>query len=189
MDDILLIHFEDGAQLESWLEENGESHDEVWVEIYKKHTGVKSVAWPEIVDTVLCFGWIDSQSRRIDEDRYRQRLTPRRSRSKWSKINRAKAERLIAEGRMRQSGLAEIERAKADGRWEAAYDSPASARVPEDLAAALAERELTSAFEKLDAQNRFQILHRLQTVKRPETRVRRIDECCEMLARSEASQR
>ena len=74
-DEYLLIHFEDGEQLGAWLEENGETHDEVWVEIYKKHTGVKSIAWAEIVDTVLCFGWIDSQSRRIDEDRYRQRLT------------------------------------------------------------------------------------------------------------------
>ena len=103
-EDYLLIHFEDGSQLEAWLEENGETVDEVWVEIYKKHTGVKSLSWTEIVDTVLCFGWIDSQSRRIDEDRYRQRLTPRRKRSKWSKINCEKAEALIAEGRMRAGG-------------------------------------------------------------------------------------
>lgn len=185
-DEYLLIHFEDGTQLEAWLEENGETVDELWVEIHKKHTGVKSLTWAEIVDTVLCFGWIDSQSRRIDEDRYRQRLTPRRKRSKWSKINCEKAEGLIKEGRMRPAGLAEVERAKADGRWEAAYDSPANAVIPDDLALALKERKLTESFEALDGQSRFAALHRIQTVKRPETRIRKIREVCEMLERGEA---
>lgn len=184
-DEYLLIHFEDGEQLEAWLEENGKAEDELWVEIYKKHTGVKSLSWTEIVESVLCFGWIDSQSRRIDDDRYRQRLTPRRARSKWSKINREKAEALIAAGRMREAGLAEIERAKADGRWEAAYDSPANSKVPEDLAAALAEAGVAEEFEKLDSTNRYAILHRIQTVKRAETRARKIREYCEMLARGD----
>jgi uncharacterized protein YdeI (YjbR/CyaY-like superfamily) len=184
-DEYLLIHFEDGDQLEEWLDENGETVDEVWVEIYKKHTGVKSIAWAEIVDTVLCFGWIDSQSRRIDEDRYRQRLTPRRKRSKWSKINCEKAERLIAEGRMRDAGLTEVERAKADGRWDAAYDSPSKAKVPDDFAAALEGRGLTEAFGALDSQNRYAMLHRIQTVKREETRARKIEEFCNMLESGE----
>ncbi len=183
MKEPLLIHFEDRGQLEAWLEENGETLDEVWVEIYKKHTGVKSLAWSEIVESILSFGWIDSQRRSIDEDRYMQRLTPRRARSKWSKVNREKAEALIAAGRMRPAGLAEVERAKADGRWEAAYDSPANAKVPEDLTEALAARKLTEAFEQLDSQNRYSILHRIQTVKRPETRARKIREFCEMLER------
>jgi uncharacterized protein YdeI (YjbR/CyaY-like superfamily) len=181
----LLVHFEDGDQLEEWLEVNGETVDELWIEVYKKHTGVKSLTWPEIVESVLCFGWIDSQKRTIDEDRYKQRLTPRRARSKWSKVNREKAEALIAAGRMREAGLAEVEKAKADGRWEAAYDSPATAKIPEDLARALEEAGLEEVFAKLDSQNRYSILHRVQTVKRPETRARKIREFCDMLARGE----
>jgi uncharacterized protein YdeI (YjbR/CyaY-like superfamily) len=180
-----LIHFENGEQLASWLEKNGATADELWVEIYKKHTGVESLTWAEIVETVLCFGWIDSQKGAIDEDRYKQRLTPRRSRSKWSKVNREKAEALIAIGRMREAGLAEVERAKADGRWEAAYDSPSTSTIPEDLEAALEEAGVAGIFAGLDSRNRYSILHRVQTVKRPETRARKIREFCEMLARGE----
>lgn len=179
------IHFENGEQLEAWLEENGSIEDELWIELYKKHTGVPSLSWAEIVEGVLCFGWIDSQSRRIDEDRYRQRITPRRARSKWSKINREKVEALIAAGRMREAGLAEVERAKADGRWEAAYDSPANATVPDDLAAALKEAKLTEAFEALDSQNRYAILHRIQNLKRADARTRNIEKFCAMLERGE----
>jgi len=113
------IHFAGAAELEAWLEENGESADEVWVEIYKNHTGVKSVNWAGIVETVLCFGWIDSQKRRIDDDRYMQRLTPRRKRSNWSKINVELATKLIESGRMRPAGMAQVELARADGRWTA----------------------------------------------------------------------
>ena len=185
MDEPLLIHFEDGSQLEAWLEENGESVDEVWVEIYKKHTGVKSLTWTEIVDTVLCFGWIDSQSRRIDEDRYRQRLTPRRKRSKWSKINCDKAEGLIADGRMRPAGMAEVERAKEDGRWEAAYDSPGTSTVPEEFAEALEQAGLTEDFSKLKSQERYAMLHRIQTAKKAETKARLIEKFCGMISRGE----
>ncbi|MCB0863612.1 MAG: YdeI/OmpD-associated family protein [Solirubrobacterales bacterium] len=184
-EDYLLIHFEDGEQLTAWLEKNGETHDEVWVEIYKKHTGVKSIAWAEIVDTVLCFGWIDSQSRRIDEDRYRQRLTPRRKRSKWSKINREKVEVLIADGRMRPAGLAEVERAREDGRWEAAYDGAATAKVPEQFSKALEAAGLTEEFSKLKLQDRYAMLHRIQTAKREETRARLIEKFCGMISRGE----
>lgn len=179
------IHFEAGRQLEAWLEANGDSADELWIEIYKKHTGVKSVTWAEIVECALCFGWIDSQSRRIDEDRYRQRLTPRRPRSRWSKINREKSEALIRSGRMRPAGLVEVERAKADGRWEAAYDSPATAKVPEDLALALRDGGLEAAFAGLDGKSRYAILHRIEAVKRPETRARKIREYCEKIERGE----
>ena len=184
-DDYLLVHFEDGSGLEAWLEENGETVDELWVEIYKKHTGVKSLTWTEIVDTVLCFGWIDSQSRRIDEDRYRQRLTPRRKRSKWSKINCDKAEALIAEGRMRDSGLAEVKRAKEDGRWEAAYDSPSTAKVPAELEKALEEAGLTEQFSELGSQDRFSMIHRIQTAKKAETKARLIEKFLGMIARGE----
>ena len=185
MDSPVTIHFENADDLEAWLEEHGNSEDELWIEIYKKHTGIKSLTWAEIVEAALCFGWIDSQSRSIDEERYRQRLTPRRARSKWSKVNREKVEALIAAGRMRDSGLAEVERAKADGRWDAAYDGAATATVPDDLAQALKDRKLEKLFAALDSQNRYAILHRIQTVKRAETRARNIEKFCGMLERGE----
>ncbi|MGB0120933.1 MAG: YdeI/OmpD-associated family protein [Solirubrobacterales bacterium] len=185
MDTPETIHFENGDELEAWLAANGSEADELWIEIFKKHTGVTSLTWAEIVDAVLCFGWIDSQSRRIDEDRYRQRITPRRPRSKWSKINREKVTALIEAGRMRPAGLAEVERAKADGRWDAAYDSPSTAQVPDDLSRALDEGNLRAAFDALDSQNRYAILHRLQTAKRSDTRARRIEKFCGMLERGE----
>lgn len=184
-DEIELIYFEHQAAFEGWLEANAATADEVWAEMYKKHTGVPSIDWKEAVETVLCFGWIDSQRRRIDEDRYMQRFTPRRPRSRWSKVNRGKVEALIAAGRMREAGLAEVERAKADGRWEAAYDSPATATVPEDFALALAQANLTEIFAALDSRSRFAILYRIQSVKRPETRARKITEFVAMLARGE----
>jgi len=175
------VHFETGAELEKWLETNGDSEDELWIEIYKKHTGVPSLTWAEIVDAALCFGWIDSQSRRIDDDRYRQRLTPRRARSKWSKVNRVKVEALIDTGRMREPGLAEVERAKADGRWEAAYDGQATAEVPDDLAKAMKSAKVEAQFAKLDSQSRYSILHRLMTLKTEAARERNIIKFCETL--------
>jgi uncharacterized protein YdeI (YjbR/CyaY-like superfamily) len=135
----------------------------------KKHTGVASLDWAGAVDVALCFGWIDGRSKRIDDDWFVQRFTPRRPQSTWSKVNRQKVEALIAAGRMRPAGLAEIERAKADGRWEAAYDGMATSAVPEDLAAALEAAGLTDAFAELSRQNRYAILHRVQTAKKAET--------------------
>ena len=183
MDDALFFSGPD--EFEGWLEANGTESDGVWIKMAKKHTGVPSLDWTTAVEVVLCFGWIDGQSRRIDDDWFVQRFTPRRPRSTWSKVNRLKVEKLIAEGRMRPAGLAEIERAKADGRWDAAYDSPSTATVPDDLAAALDAARLTDAFTALSAQNRYAILHRLQTAKRPETRTRRIEKFVAMLAAGE----
>jgi uncharacterized protein YdeI (YjbR/CyaY-like superfamily) len=154
----------------------------VWVRIAKKGTGVTSIDWTRAVDVALCFGWIDGISRRLDDDWYVQRFTPRRAKSVWSKINRERIERLTAQGRMRPAGLAEVERAKADGRWAAAYDSPATAVVPDDLAAALAARELTEVYAALDSRNRFAFLNRIQTAVRPETRTRRIEQLTDALA-------
>jgi len=179
------IHFETGEQLDAWLEEHGSTEDEIWIEMYKKHTGVPSVAWADIVESALCHGWIDSQSRSIDEDRYRQRLTPRRARSKWSKVNRVKVEALIASGRMREAGLAEVERAKADGRWDAAYDSPKTATIPDNFAAALKERKLEEKFAALNSTNRYAMLHRLQNLKTEAARERNIEKFCGMLERGE----
>src|SRR6478672_13069044 len=137
MDHTDAVFFEDEAAFEAWLVENGASATHVWVWMAKKGTGVTSIDWTRAVDVALCFGWIDGIARRLDDEWYVQRFTPRRAKSVWSKINRERIERLTAEGRMRPAGLAEVERAKADGRWAAAYDSPATAVVPDDLAAAL----------------------------------------------------
>ena len=134
----------------------------------------------------LAYGWIDGHTKGIDDRHYRQRYTPRRARSKWSKINRTKAEALIARGAMEPAGLAEVERAKADGRWDAAYDSPRTALVPDDLRAALdADPAASAFFEQLDGNNRYAILYRIQDAKRAETRARRIEKFVAMLGRGE----
>lgn len=136
----------------------------------------------------LCYGWIDGQKAGLDDQWWLQRFTPRRPRSRWSKVNRDKVAALIEQGRMRPPGLAEIDRAKADGRWDAAYDSPRTATVPDDLAAALAATPAAAAFfETLDRQNRYSILHRVQEAKRAETRARRIEKYVAMLAEGEKS--
>jgi uncharacterized protein YdeI (YjbR/CyaY-like superfamily) len=131
----------------------------------------------------LCYGWIDGQKAKGDDQHWLQRFTPRRSRSRWSKVNRDHVARLVDQGRMRPAGLAEVERAKADGRWEAAYDGPRTSSVPDDLAAALAANPAAATFfETLDRQNRFAVLYRVQDAKRPETRARRIEQYVAMLA-------
>ena len=182
MDHTESVFFEDEAAFEAWLVENAASASHVWVRMAKKGTGVTSIDWTHAVDVALCFGWIDGIARRLDDEWYVQRFTPRRAKSVWSKINRERIERLTAEARMRPAGLAEVERAKADGRWAAAYDSPATAVVPDDLAAALAVRNLTDVFAALDGRNRFAVLARIQTAVRPETRTRRIEQLTDALA-------
>jgi uncharacterized protein YdeI (YjbR/CyaY-like superfamily) len=174
--------FEGPEAFEAWLEVNGDVLDGVWIKMAKKGTGIASLDWTRAVEVALCFGWIDGQGKRIDDEWFLQRLTPRRPRSTWSKVNRQKVESLTAAGRMRPSGLAEVARAKADGRWDAAYDSMATASVPEDLANALEEAGLSDVFAALDSRNRYAILHRVQTAKRPETRARRIANYVGMLA-------
>jgi uncharacterized protein YdeI (YjbR/CyaY-like superfamily) len=179
------VFFHEPEGLEAWLEANGEASDGVWVKMAKKHTGIPSLNWARAVEVALCFGWIDGQSRRIDDDWYLQRLTPRRPKSMWSKLNREKVEALTAAGRMRPGGLAEVERAKADGRWDAAYDSMTTASVPDDLARALDEAGLSEVFANLDSRNRYAILHRVQTARKPETRARRITKYVGMLEAGE----
>jgi uncharacterized protein YdeI (YjbR/CyaY-like superfamily) len=140
----------------------------------------------EALQEALRFGWIDGQARSVDESWYEQRFTPRRARSIWSKRNRGFAEALIQSGRMEPAGLREVERAKADGRWDAAYDAPSTATVPDDLRAALdASPDAAAFFATLNSQNRYAILHRIQTARRPETRARRIETFVAMLARGE----
>ena len=152
----------------------------------KDTTSPTSLTYGQALEEAICFGWIDGQVRRRDERTYLQRFTPRRARSRWSKRNTTLAERLISEGRMQASGIAEVERAKSDGRWEAAYAGPATVRVPDDLAAALvAEPKAKTMFRRLTSQNRYAILYRIEAVKRPETRARKIAEFVAMLARGE----
>jgi uncharacterized protein YdeI (YjbR/CyaY-like superfamily) len=177
--------FESAEAFEAWLEHHAETSGGVWVRMAKKSTGIRSLGWADGVEVALCFGWIDGQSRRIDDEWFMQRFTPRRPRSTWSKINRDKVEALSAAGRMRAAGLAQVERAKADGRWDAAYDGMAAATVPDDLAAALADGGVADVFALLDSRNRYAILHRVQTAKRPETRERRIAAFVSMLRAGE----
>jgi uncharacterized protein YdeI (YjbR/CyaY-like superfamily) len=169
-----------------WLRDHhGESRG-VWLRLAKKGAPAPTVTYAEAVEVALCWGWIDGQKRSLDATHTLQRFTPRAPRSRWSKINREKAEALIAAGRLRPAGLREVERARADGRWEAAYDSPSRARVPPDLAAALAKnRKAAAFFETLDGANRYAVLYRVQAPKRPETRARKIAELVAMLARGE----
>lgn len=168
----------------AWLAEHHASSPGVWLVLAKG--GAAGVTYAEALDAALCHGWIDGQKRSRDGRSFLQKFTPRARRSGWSKINREKVARLIAAGRMRAPGLAEVERAKADGRWEAAYDSARQATVPDDLERALAASpEAAALWPKLSGANRYAILYRVQTAKRAETRARRIAELVAMLARGE----
>lgn len=181
-----VLFFATPVELEAWIDEHGEESDGIWLKFAKKGSGIESVVYAEAVEIALSHGWIDGQAKRLDDDHYLQRFTPRRSRSKWSRINREKAERLIAEGRMRAGGLREIERAKEDGRWEDAYDSPSTATVPDDFQAALdAEPAAAEFFASLGSTKRYSFLYRITDAKRPETRAKRIAEYVELLARGE----
>lgn len=167
---------------ERWLEREHATATELWLKIAKKSAAIPSVSYPEAVEAALCFGWIDGQSARLDDEYWLQRFTPRRPRSPWSKINRERAEALAAQGRMRPAGLREIERARADGRWDAAYQPPSTSTVPEDLQRALDANEAARRFfATLNSTNRYAILHRIETAKRAETRARRIATYLEML--------
>jgi uncharacterized protein YdeI (YjbR/CyaY-like superfamily) len=177
----------DAAAWREWLANHHADPAGVWLVLAKKGTEKPtSLTYDQALEEALCHGWIDGQAGRRDEATYRQRFTPRRRRSGWSKRNTGIAERLIAEERMHPAGHAEVERAKADGRWEAAYAGPASMEVPPDLAEALAAQPKAQAmFESLNSQNRYAILYRIATAKRADTRARRIEQFVTMLARGE----
>ncbi len=177
----------DAAAWQTWLAGHHADPAGVWLVLAKKGTEKPtSLTYDQALEEALCHGWIDGQAGRRDEATYRQRFTPRRRRSAWSKRNTGIAERLIAEDRMRPAGHTEVEQAKADGRWEAAYAGPASMEVPADLAEALAtEPKAQAMFEGLNSQNRYAVLYRIAGAKRPETRARRIEQFVAMLARGE----
>jgi uncharacterized protein YdeI (YjbR/CyaY-like superfamily) len=185
-DDLPVHAFATQEDFEAWLEAEHDSAPGLWIRIAKVGSGIPSVTAPQAIESCLCFGWIDGKRIAGDDATFLQRYTPRRARSRWSKINRKRAEELIEEGRMRPSGLAEIRRAQDDGRWDAAYDSPSNITVPDDLRRALdAEPKAAAEFETLNATNRYAILYRVHDAKRPETRARRIENFVAMLARGE----
>ena len=180
------LAFPSTTEWERWLEDNHRATEGAWLRIAKKGTGIESVRYPDVLESALCFGWIDGRREALDEQYFLQRFTPRRPRSRWSRINRDTAERLIAEGRMRPPGLAEVERAKADGRWVAAYEGQRSSTVPADLQRELDARPKANAFfAELSSQNRYAILYRLQDAKKPETRARRLAKFVAMLEAGE----
>ena len=174
-DGLDVLRFRAADDWHGWLEEHHAESPGLWVKIAKKGSGIKSVHYPQVLESALCFGWIDGQRRPLDEQYFLQRFTPRRSRSRWSQINRDTAEQLIAEGRMAPAGLAEVQRARDDGRWDAAYAGQKSMEVPEDLQRELDARPQAAAFfAGLTSQNRYAILYRLHDAKKPETRARRL---------------
>jgi uncharacterized protein YdeI (YjbR/CyaY-like superfamily) len=171
---------------ERWLDRNHGKEEGVWLKVAKKASGKGTVTVPEALEISLCYGWIDGQRKALDEDYFLQRFTPRRLRSRWSRINRDSATALIEQGRMRPAGLAEVERAKADGRWDAAYASVRTMEVPADLQRELDARPQAAAFfATLNSQNRYSILYRLHDAKRPETRARRLEKFVAMLEAGE----
>jgi uncharacterized protein YdeI (YjbR/CyaY-like superfamily) len=171
---------------ERWLEEHHESAPGLWLKLAKKDAQIASVSYAQAVELALCFGWIDGQKGAYDERWWLQRFTPRGPRSRWSRINREKAHELERAGRLRPAGLREIERARADGRWEAAYESQSRATVPDDLRRELDRDPVARAFfESLESHNRYAILYRIHDAKRPETRARRIARFMEMLRAGE----
>jgi len=170
----------------TWLDKNGRKSDGLWVRLAKKDSSLRSVTYEEALEVALCHGWIDGQKRQENERTWLQKFTPRATKSIWSKINRERAERLIASGAMKATGLEVVESAKKDGRWKAAYDSPGKSTVPDDLQAALdVNPRAKKFFATLDRANRFAILWRIQTVKKAETRSRKIQQFIEMLERKE----
>jgi uncharacterized protein YdeI (YjbR/CyaY-like superfamily) len=173
----------------AWLADHHASRDEVWVKIYKKSSGIPSIDWAQAVVEALAWGWIDGIKKSVSETEWGQRFTPRKAGSAWSKINRGHAERLIAEGKMRPAGLAHVQAAQANGRWDSAYSTTGN-EMPEDFLQALAEgpQEARDEYEGLNARNRFAIYYRVTTAKRPETRAKRINEYIAMLARGETLQ-
>lgn len=177
------IPFASRGAWEAWLEGRHATSDGLWLKIAKKGSGIETVTFAEALDTALCYGWIDSQRSGFDEQYFLQRFTPRRPRSKWSKVNCAKVTKLIEAGRMKPAGLAEVERARADGRWDAAYEPQSTMTVPDDLRLELEKNEVAREFfETLNSANRYAILHRIQDAKRPETRARRIAKYVGMLS-------
>jgi uncharacterized protein YdeI (YjbR/CyaY-like superfamily) len=178
-----VLSFPDAAAWEDWLASHAETAAGVWLRTAKKGSAQATVSYQGALEVALCFGWIDGQKAPLDDEYWLQRFTPRKPGSRWSKINTQKADALIEAGRMRPPGLLEVERAKADGRWALAYENQRDATVPDDLRLALAANpEAQEFFETISRVNRYAILYRIHSVKRPETRARKIEQYVQMLA-------
>jgi uncharacterized protein YdeI (YjbR/CyaY-like superfamily) len=185
-EELPVLGFEDSAAFQAWLAGQHAASPGIWLKIPRKGSAVPGVSYPEALEVALCFGWIDGQKARLDDDYWLQRFTPRRPGSRWSKINTEKAAELIEAGRMRPAGLREVERARADGRWDAAYAGQRTMSVPPDLERALAGNDAARAFfAALSGVNRYAILYRIADAKRPATRARRIEKYVAMLAAHE----
>jgi uncharacterized protein YdeI (YjbR/CyaY-like superfamily) len=181
-----VLFFESADAFDAWLSEHHADSDGIWIKFAKKASGIPSVVYAEALDSAICHGWIDGQTQSIDDDYYLQRFTPRRKRSPWSKRNVGKALALIEAGRMKPAGHAEIDRAKADGRWERAYEGQKRSTVPDDLQAELdKDPKAAEFFASLSSTNRYAILYRLQDAKKPETRARRLEKFVAMLKAGE----
>ena len=180
--DLPIIPFGSQEYWEAWLEEHYGTSDGLWLKIAKKGSGICSVSYPEALDVAISYGWIDGQRASFDDKFFLQRFTPRRPKSKWSKVNREKATELIERGKMKAAGLKEVELAKQDGRWDKAYDSQRNATVPTDFQQELDKNPgAREFFTTLDSTNRYAILYRIQDAKKPETRARRIQKYITML--------
>jgi uncharacterized protein YdeI (YjbR/CyaY-like superfamily) len=178
--------FSSAKELEQWLAKNHAKSTGIWLRFFKKNSGVPSVSYSEALDAAICFGWIDGQLKKYDEESWLRKFTPRRPKSVWSKRNREHAERLIRDGKMQTTGLQEVEAAKQDGRWKAAYDSASKMEIPDDFLKELAKNKRAKAFfETLNRANVYAIVWRLQTAKKPETRQRRLVTILAMLAKEQ----
>jgi uncharacterized protein YdeI (YjbR/CyaY-like superfamily) len=183
------LAFKTAKVFEAWLLKNHDNSKGLWLKIFKKDSGKSTVTYAEALDVALCYGWIDGQKKAYDENAWLQKFCPRSTKSIWSKINTEHIERLSKEGRIKPAGLAAVEKAKADGRWEKAYDSPSKMTIPEDFLNALGKNKKAEAFYKvLNKSNLFTIGFRLQTAKKQETRTKRMKEIIEMLAKGEKFQ-
>lgn len=189
MGDLPRLAFDSAGAFRAWLEANHAQSPGIWLQVARKGLGVPTVSYDEAIGAAICYGWIDGQKASLDDRAWLQRFTPRRPRSRWSAINRERAEQLIESGAMRPPGLAEVEAARADGRWEAAYASPRTAAVPDDLRAALdANPAAREFFGQLSGTNRYSVLYRIAAAKRPQTRAQRIGKYVAMLSRGETIQ-
>ena len=183
----MIISSRSSSAFRKWLVANHDKSDGIWLRIFKKNSDIASITYAEALDEAICFGWIDGQKQKHDDQSWLQKFTRRRARSGWSRINTGHAERLMSSGRMKAPGQAEVDAAKKEGRWKAAYDSPGNSAIPEDFLAALSKDAKAKAFfDSLNKANLYAISYRLQTAKKAETRQKRMQMILGMLARGEA---
>lgn len=184
--ELSMLSFATQKQFEEWLAKYFDKEEGLWLRFYKKDSGEKSITYQEALDEALCYGWIDGQLKTYDEQSFLRKFTPRRPKSIWSKRNMEHIERLTSLGKMKTSGIEKVEAAKADGNWEAAYDSPSNMTIPEDFLGELEkDKKAKTFFESLNKANKYAIAWRLQTAKKPETRAKRMNVILEMLAKEE----